>query len=137
MRFVYKNKIIWIPSLDGDENQHLIIYNNQQESKPRKTQSEIDELEIKFNNLDFVDRMIFSMSMHKSYREISYQLGISTTSIHHIVNHTKKVLRNEYSLTKIHEFKKSHNKIYEKCRKLSKNSDNFYFLDLINQLVIE
>jgi hypothetical protein len=137
VRLIKDNKIIWKPHLDGDENQELVPYTeNKGKTIPFKTQSEIDELSVKFNKLPFYDRAIFFISLHKSYRDIFKETGISVSSIHKSIKRTREVMIGKNEPTKRIEYKKCRDKQTNKLIESHGISDVFYFENIIKSYTI-
>ena len=137
VRLIKDNKIVWIPHLDGDENQELVPYTeNKGKVIPFKTQSEIDELRDTFNKLPFYDRAIFFISLHKTYREISKETGINISLISKTIKRVKERMLRENKETKRPRYNTVYNKATNKLVEAINDSDVFYFENIIKSYTI-
>lgn len=116
VRFVESNKVIWIPFFDGNESQELVPYKeNKFKVTPTISQSQIDDLAVKFNKLKLLDRYIFFLTIHKPYRDISKEIGISIDTI------TRTVRRVRETITGKKTIKEEIGLYHKVCNKINLN----------------
>jgi predicted GIY-YIG superfamily endonuclease len=142
VRLVVDNNIQWIPFFDGDESQEIIEHLYQSDNVIKfKTQEQINKIKDRFNNLNLYERVVFYMSIHKSYKEIAKETDFTKDLVFAIVNYVRNILKGyeepkkiSYNIRRFYSKNLLKIQILEKSIKISNSIDKFYFEDILQSL---